>query len=124
MEKKLQNFKDSITLVQQQLVALIEAPLTTIRTKEKAVYVLATIHSEDVLEYLFKNEKNLRFGSDGYMETGDYNEESTRTAMIGIFKEYLSNPEINWMVFPFVLKYVKTVGGSEIGLIRWIARTY
>ena len=63
-------------------------------------------------------EQNLRFTVVDYIDTGDFEEDDTRTVMIAIFNEYLVKPEINWMVFPFILKYLKTAGYSEIGLIR------
>ena len=114
-EKKLQAFKDSIRLIQEQLIEAIEEPRNTTRTKEKAVQVLAGIHNEEVLQYLFENERNLRFGT---IDPDNFEEEEIRTAMISILEEYLSEGKVNWMIFPFIVKYVKNVGAYEIGLIR------
>ena len=117
-EKKLQALTDSIALIQEQLIAVIEDPSNTTQTKEKAVNVLAGIHDEEVLQYLLKNEVNLRFGAIDPLDADEFDEEATRTAILAIFNEYLSRPEVNWMVFPFILKYVETAGLSEIGLVR------
>lgn len=117
-EKKLQELTDSIAVIQQQLIAAIEDPSNPPRTKEKAVNVLAGIHNEEVLQYLLKNEKSLRFGAMDPLDADGFDEETTRTAMLAIFNEYLSKTEANWMVFPFILKYIETVGFSEIGLVR------
>ena len=117
-EKKLQELADSIAHIQQQLIAAIEEPSNTTRTKEKAVHVLASIHKEEVIQYLLKNEKSLRFGA---MDPEDYDiqaEEAIRTAMVAIFHEYFSKPEVNWLVFPFILKYVDTDSFLEIGMVR------
>ncbi len=114
-EKKLQALKDSMALLQGQLIEAIEKPSNNTLTKEKAVYVLAGIHNEEAIEYLLKNEQKLRFGN---VDPDDFNEEDTRTAMIAIFKEYLSEGEVNWIIFPFIIKHLKEVGHSEIGLIR------
>ena len=116
-EKKLQALSDSIALIQKQLIAAIENPVSTFRTKEKAVYVLASIHKEEVIEYLLKNEKNLHFGKMDPDNWHHYEDEVYRTAMIAIFKEYLY-PEVNWMAFPFILQYLDTLGLSEIAMIR------
>ena len=117
-EKKLQELTDSIALIQQQLIAAIEDPNNTTQTKEKAVNVLAGIHNGEVIQYLLENEKSLRFGAMDPLDTDDFDEEAIRTAKLAIFNEYLSKPEVNWMVFPFILKYVDTAGLFEIGLVR------
>lgn len=116
-EEKLQALSDSMTFIQEQLIAAIENPVNTYRTKEKAVYVLARIHKEEVIEYLLEKEKRLQFGTMDPENWRDYDEEVYRTAMIALCKEYLY-PEINWMVFPFILEYLETAGFSEMGVIR------
>jgi hypothetical protein len=123
-EEKLQELKDSIAYIQQQLIAAIEDPSNNNQTKEKAVNVLAGIHNEEVLRYLLKNEERLRFGAMNPLNSDIYDEEATRTAMSAILNEYLSESEVNWMVFPFILKYVETAGLSEIGLIRQLYGGY
>lgn len=117
-EEKLQELKDSIAYIQQQLITAIEDPSNNNQTKEKAVNVLAGIHNEEVLRYLLENEKRLRFGAMNPLNSDIYDEDATRTAMWAILNEYLSESEVNWMVFPFILKYVETVGIAEIGMIR------
>lgn len=117
-EEKLQELKDSIAHIQQQLIATIEDLNNNTQTKEKAVNVLAGIHNEEVLRYLLKNEKRLRFGAMDPLNSDVFDEEATRTAMLAILNEYLSKSEVNWMVFPFILKYVETAGFTETGLIR------
>lgn len=117
-EKKLQELTDSIALIQQQLIAAIEDPSNSPRTKEKAVNVLASIHNEEVLQYLLENEKSLRFGGMDPFDTDGMGEEATRTAMFAILHEYLSKPDVNWMVFPFILKYIDTEGFLELGMVR------
>lgn len=117
-EKKLQELTDSIALIQQQLIAAIEDPSNSTRTKEKAVNVLASIHNEEVLQYLLENEKSLRFGGMDPFDTDGMGEEATRTAMFAILHEYLSKTDVNWMVFPFILKYIDTEGFLEIDMIQ------
>ncbi|MCO6489564.1 MAG: hypothetical protein J5I98_14155 [Phaeodactylibacter sp.] len=116
-ERELKRLTDSIAVIQDQLIAVIEHPASNTRTKEKAVNVLAGIHNEQVVEYLLKTEKNLRFGPIDPLDD-DLGEETARTAMIAIYKEYFSRHEVNWIVFPFLLKHIDAFGFSEIGIVR------
>ena len=117
LEKELQRLQDSIIRIQDQLTGIIEAPASSTKTKEKAVQVLATIHRGEVIEYLLDNEKRLRFGPLDPM--GDfYDEENMRTAMLVLHENYFPESEINWMIFPYLLKQLDSEGISEIGMIR------
>ena len=117
LEAELQRLQDSITTIQNQLIGIIEAPEPNVHTKEKAVQVLASIHKEDVIEYLLKNETQLRFGKIDPIDD-DYDGESARTAMLAIYEEYLIRSKVNWMVFPFLLKHIGEISYTEIGIIR------
>lgn len=114
LEKKLNEWEDSITIIQKRLIEIVEEELQTRATKEKATQTLVKIHREDVLEYLMKNEEKLRFG---IFNMDDETVESHRTAIWKIMLQIDQDNEKKWMVFPFMMRYFRELGFSEMGMI-------
>jgi len=118
LDRQLSALQDSIATIQVQLINIIEDSTKRLKTKDQAVHTLAKIHEESVVEYLVKNEGSLRFGSPG-PDSDDFEMEyGFRSAMSALSEEYIHEYEINWIVFPYLLKYLDHAGFLEFGFIR------
>lgn len=118
LQEKLSAFQDSILKIQYQLINILEDKKQTSVTKEKATYVLSSIHSPEVVGYLFEHESDLQFSK---LKSEDREEDEVyRTAMKAIEKEYIANR--NWLVFPYLFQSIKQISYSEMGFIQqWLS---
>jgi len=116
LEESLQLLQDSLQVLQNSLIAILENENTR-ATKEQATKTLARIHSPQVVNYLINNEKDLRHGV--YNADSEENE-TYRTAMIALNKEYIDQPKYDdkWLLFPYLFQNLNNLGLMEIGLIN------
>lgn len=114
LENELKQLQDSISNIQSRLILLIEDENQTRSTKERATQLLATIHKEEVLKYLFENEKDLGFGIvSSEMDDQEF-EFTSRTALASVLIEY--DKSENWLLFPFLFQSINRLDYCEIGL--------
>ena len=100
LDKKLRAFEDSIELIKNDLIEIVENKKRTNKTKEKATVLLVKIHTPEVLEYVFKNEEQLCFGK---FNSDDWN--PLKTALIALCNEYAFKQD--WVIFPYLYQYIK-----------------
>jgi len=120
LQEELKEMQDSIAGIQQRLIGIIETGTENYGTRHAAIGILASIHEESVVEYLIKNEKDLRFGEISSDDDDQQMELNNRSALSALYEEYASDYAINWVVLPHLLKYHDSEGFSEIGYIRQI----
>ncbi|MBP6812287.1 MAG: hypothetical protein KA138_12245 [Saprospiraceae bacterium] len=118
LQKQLSACQDSILAIQQRLMLIVENNNKTKADKAFATQMLASIHTPEVLDYLFEHEPELQFGPFGSEQREE--DELHRTSMKAIRKEYGNTR--NWMVFPYLFQGLKGLSYSEMGIIhQWLS---
>ena len=100
LQKQLSAWQDSILAIQQRLILIVENNNKTKADTAFATQMLASIHTPEVLDYLFEHEPELQFGPFGSEQREE--DELHRTSMKAIRKEYGNTR--NWMVFPYLFQ--------------------
>ena len=113
---ELRQLQDSISKIQSRLIEIIEDKDQTWITRERSTQILATIHKQEVLAYLFENEQDLQFGKISSEMDDQEAEASSRTALTSVIKEYYETE--TWLLFPFLFKSLNRLDYMDMGLIH------
>ncbi|MEM6395767.1 MAG: hypothetical protein AAF741_05425 [Bacteroidota bacterium] len=89
LEESLKSYRDSIAIIQVELINIIEDSISSTNTKEKAVNVLASIQDENAISFLLENESSLQFSSVHPENEDELDNEMYRTVMLALSDQYL-----------------------------------
>lgn len=120
LKRQLDRLQDSISAIQRRLIETLEDRNENKATKAYATRVLAGIEKPEVITYLLEHESELQFGN---LDPDNEGDETHRTALHALNDVYLANR--NWMIFPFLYRYLTKIDYMEIGMInRWLLQPY